>query len=306
MMVFRATACEAASRLRKDAVRTALMPVLNQMDAIGMVSLPVMMMGEILGGSTVMEVDRYQMLIMYLIASTCFGSTIMILSLVMKVVFDSDHMMKTDQIFKRETKKTRKKTKKTMTMMITKIGGNSYGNGNGEADALMVGNDKDDDREARRYVPPSPPPLPFVSGGLVITTLRSGREERQNFSSLSDRSVASFPSTAARSARATIATRATRATRATTNTMKTTTTTTAATITTAAIVVVTIVPCASCSVTLAKPYLPERSCPYWVPRVAASPVCFGYWWAFVPTTTSVGVGVRVGAEQRRRRRRGRG
>ena len=51
-----------------------------------------------------------------------------------------------------------------MTTMITKNGGNSYGNGDGEADALMGGNDKDDNGEARRYVPPSSPPLPFVSG----------------------------------------------------------------------------------------------------------------------------------------------
>ena len=78
--------------------------------------------------------------------------------------------------------------------MITKNrnnGGDRYGNSNGKADTLMGGNDKDNDREARRYVPvpPSPPPLPFVLGGLVITTLRLGQEGRQISSSPSSRNL---------------------------------------------------------------------------------------------------------------------
>ena len=113
----------------------------------------------------------------------------------MKVAFNSDHMMRTDRIVRRETKKTRNKTKKTKKTMITKNGGNgygdSYGNGNGEADALMGGNDKDNGGEAWRYVPvpPSPPPLPFVSGGPVITTLRLVWEEQRNSSSPSSRDL---------------------------------------------------------------------------------------------------------------------
>ena len=96
LLAFRAKAREAASRLRTDVVRTALTPFLNQMAVIGTVSIPRMMTGQILGIYTVMKAARYQMLIMYLITSTCFGSTIMILSSVMKVAFDSDHMMRTD------------------------------------------------------------------------------------------------------------------------------------------------------------------------------------------------------------------
>ena len=65
-----AKAREVASRLRRGAVRTALTPVLNQMAIIGKVSIPGMMTGQILGGSPVMEAARYQMLVMYLIAST--------------------------------------------------------------------------------------------------------------------------------------------------------------------------------------------------------------------------------------------
>ena len=153
-----------------------------------------MMTGQILGGSPVLEAARYQMLIIYLIASACFGSTVMILRSVMKVAFDLDHMVRTDRIVRRETKKTRNKTKKTKKMMITKNrknGGDSYGNGDGEADALMGKNDKDDDGEARRYVPvpPSSPPLPFVSGGPVTTTLRSVQGGRQNLSSPSSRNL---------------------------------------------------------------------------------------------------------------------
>ena len=51
------------------------MPMLNSMAAAGIVSLPGMMTGQILGGSPPMEAVKYQILIMFMIASgTGFAS----------------------------------------------------------------------------------------------------------------------------------------------------------------------------------------------------------------------------------------
>jgi len=65
---------EAISDLRRDAVRTGMVPIVNAMAAAGLVSLPGMMTGQILAGSPPVEAVKYQILIMFLIAGgTGFG-----------------------------------------------------------------------------------------------------------------------------------------------------------------------------------------------------------------------------------------
>ena len=55
-------------------MRTGLIPMVNAMAAAGIVSLPGMMTGQILAGNPPTEAVKYQILIMFLIASgTGFG-----------------------------------------------------------------------------------------------------------------------------------------------------------------------------------------------------------------------------------------
>ncbi len=61
----------------RDALRTALMPIINAMAASGLVSLPGMMTGQILGGTPPMEAVKYQILIMFLIAATSAAAILM-------------------------------------------------------------------------------------------------------------------------------------------------------------------------------------------------------------------------------------
>ncbi len=69
------TWCEAIENIRRDAMRVGLVPMLNAMAAAGVVSLPGMMTGQILAGAEPMEAVKYQILIMFLIASgTGFGT----------------------------------------------------------------------------------------------------------------------------------------------------------------------------------------------------------------------------------------
>ncbi|MCP5140869.1 MAG: iron export ABC transporter permease subunit FetB [Gammaproteobacteria bacterium] len=66
---------EASAAVRHEALRSALTPIINSMAAAGVVSLPGMMTGQILGGSPPMEAVKYQILMMFLIsAGTGFGA----------------------------------------------------------------------------------------------------------------------------------------------------------------------------------------------------------------------------------------
>ncbi|MBL4904029.1 MAG: iron export ABC transporter permease subunit FetB [Desulfocapsa sp.] len=65
---------EASGDIRRDCMRTGMIPVINSMAAAGVVSLPGMMTGQILGGSSPLDAIKYQILIMFLIAAgTGFG-----------------------------------------------------------------------------------------------------------------------------------------------------------------------------------------------------------------------------------------
>ena len=66
---------EAIEEVRRDALRSGLIPIINAMATAGLVSLPGMMTGQILAGSPPMEAAKYQLLIMFLIAAgTGLGS----------------------------------------------------------------------------------------------------------------------------------------------------------------------------------------------------------------------------------------
>lgn len=66
---------QAMSSIRRESMRTGMLPMVNAMAAAGIVSLPGMMTGQILAGSPPLEAVKYQILIMFLItAGTGFGT----------------------------------------------------------------------------------------------------------------------------------------------------------------------------------------------------------------------------------------
>ena len=65
---------EAILPIKKESIRSGLIPIINSMSTAGIVSLPGMMTGQILAGSPPFEAVKYQILIMFMIASgTGFG-----------------------------------------------------------------------------------------------------------------------------------------------------------------------------------------------------------------------------------------
>ncbi len=71
-----ATRWEAAQPCLANAIRTGMVPIINSMMVVGLVSLPGMMTGQILAGTAPMAAVRYQIVIMFLIAAgAALGTT---------------------------------------------------------------------------------------------------------------------------------------------------------------------------------------------------------------------------------------
>lgn len=89
---------EAASGLRRDCIRTGMIPVINAMAAAGLVSLPGMMTGQILGGSPPVEAVKYQILIMFLITAGSGFGIICAIRLIERHLFDDRHRLRLDKL----------------------------------------------------------------------------------------------------------------------------------------------------------------------------------------------------------------
>jgi putative ABC transport system permease protein len=75
LLALGATRWEASHGVIREAMRTGMIPTINSMMVMGLVSLPGMMTGQILAGASPADAVRYQIVIMFLIASgTALGA----------------------------------------------------------------------------------------------------------------------------------------------------------------------------------------------------------------------------------------
>ncbi|MCJ8501774.1 ABC transporter permease [Desulfatitalea alkaliphila] len=94
------TGQQAISHLRSESIRSGLIPIINAMMAAGLVSLPGMMTGQILGGSAPMDAVKYQILIMFLIAGGTGLGTMTAVWLGSKRLFDERQRLRLDRLRK--------------------------------------------------------------------------------------------------------------------------------------------------------------------------------------------------------------
>ena len=73
LLALGATRWEAARAFIQQAVRTGMIPMINSMMIVGLVSLPGMMTGQLLGGTPPEQAVRYQIVIMFLLAAGTAG-----------------------------------------------------------------------------------------------------------------------------------------------------------------------------------------------------------------------------------------
>jgi putative ABC transport system permease protein len=81
-----------------DAVRTGLIPIINSMMVVGLVSLPGMMTGQILAGADPGDAVAYQILIMFMIAGATAIGTILLCLLAYRVLADPCERIRWERI----------------------------------------------------------------------------------------------------------------------------------------------------------------------------------------------------------------
>lgn len=89
---------QATLELRRDSIRTGLVPILNAMAAAGVVSLPGMMTGQILAGSPPAEAVKYQILILFLIASGTGFGVLFSVWFTTRRLFDERHRLRLERL----------------------------------------------------------------------------------------------------------------------------------------------------------------------------------------------------------------
>ena len=89
---------EAIETIRRESMRSGMIPIINSMAAAGLVSLPGMMTGQILGGNPPVEAVKYQILIMFLIAAGTGFGTMAAVRLGARRLFDDRERLRLDRL----------------------------------------------------------------------------------------------------------------------------------------------------------------------------------------------------------------
>jgi putative ABC transport system permease protein len=91
LLALGATRWEAARDPVRQAIRTGMIPIINAMMVVGIVSLPGMMTGQLLAGVSPLRAVKYQIVIMFLIASGTALGTLGVVLLSYLRLFGPDH-----------------------------------------------------------------------------------------------------------------------------------------------------------------------------------------------------------------------
>ncbi len=85
---------EAVRDCVREAVRAGMTPTINSLMVVGLVSLPGMMTGQILGGVSPAEAVRYQIVVMLMIAAAAATGSMLLVGLSMRRLFTADDALK--------------------------------------------------------------------------------------------------------------------------------------------------------------------------------------------------------------------
>jgi putative ABC transport system permease protein len=102
LLALGATRWEAARGAMQDAVRTGMIPTINSMMVIGIVSIPGMMTGQLLAGVDPFQSGFYQMMIVFLIASGSSLGTVGVVLLGYRRLFTPEHQFLPGRIVDRQ------------------------------------------------------------------------------------------------------------------------------------------------------------------------------------------------------------
>ncbi|KAL5525567.1 hypothetical protein ACEPAG_6903 [Sanghuangporus baumii] len=97
-LAFGASRLEACQPVAKEALRLALTPPINQMSVLGIIAIPGMKTGAILGGAPVQQAARLQMVIMFMIAASSAFAAILVTVAALAIVVDSEHRIRVNRV----------------------------------------------------------------------------------------------------------------------------------------------------------------------------------------------------------------
>ena len=98
LLAFGGTRWEAAHELVRDSLRVGMIPTINAMMVMGIVSLPGMMTGQILAGAAPGDAVRYQIVIMFMIASATALGALGVTLFAFTRLFSKDHRLHVDRL----------------------------------------------------------------------------------------------------------------------------------------------------------------------------------------------------------------
>ena len=99
LLTLGATRWEAAHTLVADALRVGMIPTINAMMVMGIVSLPGMMTGQILAGADPVDAVRYQIVIMFMIAAATALGAFGVVMLAFVRLFDRRHRLRAERLW---------------------------------------------------------------------------------------------------------------------------------------------------------------------------------------------------------------
>jgi len=101
-LTFGATPWEAAHSTVREALRAGMTPTINSLMVVGLVSLPGMMTGQILGGADPRDAVRYQIVVMLMITAAVATGCLIMVGFSYRKLFDRDGAL---QPFVRQSRK---------------------------------------------------------------------------------------------------------------------------------------------------------------------------------------------------------
>ncbi|KAK8846652.1 hypothetical protein IAR55_005739 [Kwoniella newhampshirensis] len=93
---------EACKPIGVEALKLALLPTVNQLSVIGLISIPGMMTGAIVGGKSVEQAARLQMIIMFMISASSALCTSLALIFALATLVDSSCRLRPDRLDSRK------------------------------------------------------------------------------------------------------------------------------------------------------------------------------------------------------------
>jgi putative ABC transport system permease protein len=84
--------------LLREAVRRGLLPIINQMSAAGLITLPGIMTGQIIAGMDPLEAVKYQILLMFLLAGASGVAVLVVAELALRRLSDARQRLRVDRL----------------------------------------------------------------------------------------------------------------------------------------------------------------------------------------------------------------